>query len=71
MVFKLKKKDVTGIPVWYGHVVLSLGYHGTVVLGRAKPEAEEQGKGICLRKIMRAPAEKCQWQGIRRWISDI
>lgn len=62
--FKLKK-DVTGIPVWYSHLVLSLGYHGTVVLGRAKLEAKEQGKDICLRKIMRAPAEKCQQQGIR------
>lgn len=60
------KKDVRGIPVWWGPLVLSLGYHGKVVLGRAKLKAKELGKdiNICQRKITRAPAEKYQWQGI-------
>lgn len=59
--FKLKK-GVMGIPVWYGPLVLSLVCHRKVVLGRAKLEAEELGKdiNICLRKITRAPAERCQ-----------
>lgn len=43
--FKLKN-DVTGIPVWYGHLMLSLGYGGKVVLGRTKLEVKELGKHL-------------------------
>lgn len=58
------KLNVTAVPFWYGHLVLSLGHHGKVVLGRTKglDFARERSGELQLRCASR--------RELRRWILD-